>query len=130
MRNSCAPQRRLRDVTRTSAGVTDETLSRKSPSCKKAQVLSARTWYPWRHTNTFRNHGYNAPAAMFCAASGTRSRERGKKSRKGQEFRVHTYPTVSSRPRGRCVQSVVQIGSEMWICIRYKQTNFYLYIKD
>jgi len=70
------------DPTRTLAGVTDETLSRKSlarvqdTAFKKAQVSSARTSRPWRHTNTFRNHGYNAPAAIFCAASGTRSRER------------------------------------------------------
>jgi hypothetical protein len=25
--------------------------------------------------------------------------------------------------KGRCVQSLVHIGSEMWVCIRYKQTN-------
>jgi len=47
---------------------------------------------------------------------------RGWKGR-GQILWVHTYPTVSSRPRGRCVQSLVQIGSEMWIFIRYKQIN-------
>ena len=32
------------------------------------------------------------------------------KGRRGQEFRAHTYRTVSSRPS---VQSLVQIGSEM-----------------
>jgi len=66
-------------------------------------------------------------------------KKKGPKGRRGQEFRAHTYPTVSSRPRGRGVQSLVQIGSEMWICIRYihtyihknKQTNKYssLYIR-
>jgi len=34
----------------------------------------------------------------------------------------YIYPTVSFRPRERFVQSLVPIGSEMWICIRYKQT--------
>jgi len=45
---------------------------------------------------------------------------------------VHTYRTTSSRPRGRRVQSLVQIGSEMWICVSsYKQTNKHstLYIR-
>jgi len=45
------------------------------------------------------------------------------KVEKGQILWVHIYPTTSSRPRGRCVQSLVQIGSEMWICISSKQTN-------
>jgi hypothetical protein len=68
MRNCRAPRCRVRDVTRTRAGVTDETLSRKSlarvqdTACKKAQVSSARTSRAWRHTNTFRYHGYNALA--------------------------------------------------------------------
>jgi len=39
--------------------------------------------------------------------------EKGQKARKGQIVLDHTYSTVSSRPRGRCVQSLVQIGSEM-----------------
>jgi len=46
----------------------------------------------------------------------------GRKGGKGEILWAHTYPTVSSRPRGRCVQSLVPISSEMWICIRYKQT--------
>jgi hypothetical protein len=46
-----------------------------------------------------------------------------KKGRKGQTFSDHTYPTVSSRPRERCVQNLIKIGSEMGICIRYKQTS-------
>ena len=40
---------------------------------------------------------------------------------------VHTYPTTSSRPRGRRVQSLVQIGSEMWICISSIQTFIFIY---
>jgi len=49
MRNCRAPRCRVRDVTQTRAGVTDETLSRKSlarvqdTACKMAQVSSART---------------------------------------------------------------------------------------
>jgi hypothetical protein len=49
--------------------------------------------------------------------------EEVEKFEKGQILWVHTYPTTSSRPRGRRVQNLVEIGSEMWICIRYKQTN-------
>jgi len=58
-------------------------------------------------------------------------KEKGPKGRRGQEFRAHSYPTVSSRPRGRRVQSLIPIGSEMWIWIRYKQTNKHssLYIR-
>jgi len=56
----------------------------------------------------------------------------GQKGGKGEILWAHTYPMVSSRPQGRCVQSLVPIGSEMWICIRYKQTykqtNIHLYI--
>ena len=51
----------------------------------------------------------------------------GQKGGKGEILWAHTYPTVSSRPRGRCVQSLVPIGSEMWICIRYKQTCIFIY---
>jgi len=69
MRNCRSPRRRVRDVTRTRSGGTDETLSRKSlarvqgTACKKAQVSSARTLWAWRHQNTFRNYGYNALGA-------------------------------------------------------------------
>ena len=55
-------------------------------------------------------------------------KKEGQKGRIRQEFRVHTYPTTSSRPRGRRVRSLVQIGSEMWICISSIQTNIHLYI--
>jgi hypothetical protein len=39
--------------------------------------------------------------------------ENYKKGQKDQKVWVHTYLTVSSRPGGSCVQSLVQIGSEM-----------------
>ena len=45
-----------------------------------------------------------------------------KKVEEGQTFSDHTYPTVSDRRRGRCVRSLVRIGSEI-VTIRYKQTN-------
>jgi len=35
----------------------------------------------------------------------------GRKGVKGEILWAHTYPTVSSRPRGKCVQSLVPIGS-------------------
>ena len=57
---------------------------------------------------------------------------------KDQIFWVHTYDLLQTK--GRRVQSMVEIGSEMLICIRYKQINkqtkqkrknpFYLYIYD
>ena len=91
------------------------------------QVSSATKW---RHTNTRKNHGYKAVAEVSSVGSHVVPRilhslptKKVKKVEKGQTFSDHTYPTVSSRRRGRCVQSLVQIGSEMWICIRYKQTN-------
>jgi hypothetical protein len=62
------------------------------------------------------------PAAILCPL-----KKKGPKGRRGQDFWAHTYPTVSSRPRGSRVQSLVQIGSEMWICIRYKQTFIFIY---
>jgi hypothetical protein len=55
-------------------------------------------------------------------ASCAKKAEKTKRS-KGLKFWVHTYPTVSSSPTGSCVQSLVQIGSEMWICIRYEHTH-------
>jgi hypothetical protein len=64
-----------------------------------------------------------APAAIFYCRIGTRSRQKRSKSQNGTTFWVHTYTAVSSRPRERCVHSLVQTGSEMWICIRYKQTH-------
>ena len=91
------------------------------------QVPSATMW---RNTNTLKNHGYKAVAEVSCAGSHVAPRiqyslpmKKVKKVEKGQKFSDHTYPTVSSKRRGRCVESVVQTGSEMLICIRYKLTN-------
>jgi hypothetical protein len=83
-----------------------------------------------------KNHGYNAVAEVSSTGSHFVPRilhslpMKIEKVEKGQTFSDHT---VSSRRRGRSVQSMVQIGSEMWICIRYKQTKtnkkpFQLYI--
>jgi hypothetical protein len=62
MRNFSSPRRSARDVTRTRDGVTDETLSRKSVQDSLLEGASVVGWNAraWRHTNTFRNHGYNA----------------------------------------------------------------------
>jgi hypothetical protein len=101
-------------------------------SSKKAKLSSATTPFPWNHTNTSKNHGYNAVAddsrrQPFRAEDSAPAPDKvGQKVRKGENVLDHTYPT--SRPRGRCVHSLVEIGSEMWICIRYKQTNIQLYI--
>jgi hypothetical protein len=102
------------------------------------QLSSAKTSFPCRYTNTRKNHGYNAVVEVSCASSHVVPRilhslptKKVKKVEKGQTFSDHIYPTVSSRWRRRCVQSLVQIGSEMWIRIRYKQTNKHssLYIR-
>jgi hypothetical protein len=91
------------------------------------QVSSATTW---RHTNTRKNHGYNVVAEVSCSGSHvvlrisySLSKKKIKNIEKGQIFLDHTYYMVSSRRRGMFVQSLVQIDWEMWICIRYKQTN-------
>jgi len=69
--------------------------------------------------NTSKNRGYNAFADDLCRQpfraedSATAPEEEGKKGIKSQTFSDHTYPTVSSRPKGRSVESLVQIGSEM-----------------
>jgi hypothetical protein len=69
-----------------------------------------------------------APAAIYCAPSAPAPDKIGRKGGKGEILWAHTYPTVSSRPRGRRVQSLVPIGSEMWICIRYKQIYIQTFI--
>ena len=132
-------------------------------SSKNAKLSSATMSFPWRHTNTSKNHGYKAVAndscrmrncrllrhfrdviltaaritditlsRMICAGSHFVPRiwhslltKKVKKDRKVKHFRTihNTYPTVSSKRRGRYVQSLVQLGSEMWIYIGYKQTN-------
>jgi hypothetical protein len=75
------------------------------------QVSSATMW---RHTNTRKNHGYNAVAEVSWVGSHVVPRilhslptKKVKKVEKAQTFSDHTYPTVSSRRRGRCVQSLV-----------------------
>ena len=74
------------------------------------------------------HHGYNAVAGQWRRQPSTAQEsvpapdKIGRRGGKGEILWAHTYHTISSRPRGRCVQSLVLIGSEMWICIRYKQT--------
>jgi hypothetical protein len=89
---------------------------------------------PWRHTNT----AYNAVAADSGAGSHlprtNRDSLQTKYIEKVGKFEIlwfHTYPTTFSIPRGRRVQSLVQIGPEMWICISSIQTNKHssLYIR-
>jgi hypothetical protein len=89
-------------------------------SGKNAQVSSATLLFPLRHTNTGKNHGYNAVAEESSAGGHfvpiiphSLSTKKVRKLEEGQTFSDHTYPTVSSRQWGRCVQSLVEIGSEM-----------------
>jgi len=88
-------------------------------SRKSAKLSSATTSFPGRHTNTSKNHGYNAVADDSCRQpfraedSAPAPDEESQKGRKRRTFSDHTYPTVSSRPRGRCMQSLVEIGSRM-----------------
>jgi len=91
------------------------------------QVSFATTWC---HTNTRKNHGCNAVAEVSCAGNHVVPKilhslptNEVRKVGKGQTFSDHRYPTVSSGRRRRCVQSLVQIGLEIWICIWYKQRN-------
>jgi len=126
-RNWCAPGRRVRDVTRTRAGVTDETLSRKSIAgvqgttrMTSQEHASEFTDITRHHTNTSWNHGYKGITENGRVGSHLVPmilhwplKKKGPKGRRGQEFRVNTYPTVFSRPSGRRVQRLVQIGSEM-----------------
>jgi hypothetical protein len=101
-------QRHFRDVALRPARITDKRLSRMT--CAGSHLLSCN----------------RQSAAIFCPVIGTRSRQVRWKSSRSQKFWVHTYPTVSSRPKGRCVQSLVKIGSEMWICIWYKLSASYI----
>ena len=120
----CRPLlRHFRDVTLTPARITEITLSQMNLG--KCRLLQRDVTL-----NTCKNHGYNAAAEVSCAGSHVVPRilhslpsKKVKKVEKGQTFSNHTYPTVSSRRTGRCVQSLFQIGSEMWICKRYQQTK-------
>ena len=76
------------------------------------------------------HHGYNAVAGAVWRRQPSTAHESalapdkiGRKCRKVEILWVQTYPTTSSRPRERCVQSLVQIGSGMWICVSFIQTN-------
>jgi hypothetical protein len=91
----------------------------------------------WRKCRPL-DHGYNAVAWLLgrqpCCAQDSHWLLT-EEVEKGQILCVHTYPTTSFRQRGRRVQSSAEIGSEMWICIRYKQTKtnkkpFQIYILD
>jgi len=84
------------------------------------------------------HHGYNAVAGSgvvwrwqptIAHESALAPDKIGRKGGKGEILWAHTYPMVSSRPLGRCVQSLVPIGSEMWICPRYKQIFIFIYIR-
>jgi len=77
-------QRHFRDVTLTPARITHITLSRKS----------------WAGSHVVPRILHSLPTKV-------------RKVAKGQVFSDHTYPTVSSRRRERCVQSLVLMGSEM-----------------
>jgi len=92
----CRPlQRHFRDVTLTPARITDITLSRMT---RAGSHFVPRI----RHTLPTR---------------------KVKKVEKVKHlWTIHTLRSLPDQG-GRCVQSLVQIGSEMWICIRYKQTN-------
>jgi hypothetical protein len=81
------------------------------------------------------------PAAMLCPGFCTGSWQKRSERSKRVKYcgSIHTLQTPLEE-RGRRVQSSVAIGSEMWICIRYKkdgnkqtETNkkpFHLYIYD
>ena len=84
----------------------------------------------WRKCRLL-DHGYNAvamtlgPATMLCPGFCTGPWQKmTEMSKKSGILWVHTYPTTSFRRRGRCVQSSVEIGSEMWTCVQTnKETN-------
>ena len=65
------------------------------------------------------HHGYDTAAGDWrqqpstAHGSALASDKIGRKNWKVEILWVHTYHTTSSRQRGRCVQSFVQIGSEM-----------------
>jgi len=79
-----------------------------------AQVSSARSWIKRCHNDSWAG-SHVVPRILHWILT--------EEVEKGQILWVHTYPTTSSRRRGRRVQSSVEIGSEMWICIRSIQTK-------
>ena len=99
-RDKCRPlEHHARAVTRKPSGITDITL-----------------W--WKTLE---------PAAIFWAASGTRSRQ--KRSKRWRRWNI-----VGPYVPYDVLQTKGETASELWICIRYKQTNkkeqkpFQLYI--
>ena len=77
-----------------------------------AQVSSAR-WRIWRCCNDSWAGSHFVPRILHWLLT--------EEVEKDQILWVHTYHKTSSRRRGRRVQSLVEIGSEMWICIRYRK---------
>jgi hypothetical protein len=75
------------------------------------------------------HHGYDAATGDWRRQSSTAhesalaSHKIGRKDGKVEILWARTHHRISSRQRGRCVQSLAQIGSEIWICISSIQTN-------
>jgi hypothetical protein len=125
-------QRHFRDVAPTSARITDITLSRMTLAPASIHGYNAVAddlprqpssvgWLLSRQPSSVGWLLRRQPSSILESAL-ARDKE-GQKCREGETFWVHTYPTVCSRPWRRYVPSLVQIGSEIWICMRYKLTN-------
>jgi len=90
---------------------------------RNAWLLFATTSFSWCHTDSSKNNGYNAvaddlPRQPFRAEdSAFAPDEKGKKGRKCHTFSDHTYPTVSSRPRG---EMCAKFGFD-----RFRNVNLY-----
>ena len=128
MRKCRAPERRVYGVTRTRAGVTDETLPYKSAAWVQGTSRMTSQVHDSEFTDIRVSRKVCAGSHLVPIILQWPLKKEGPKGQRGQEFRVHTYPTTSSRLRGRRGRSLVQIGSEMWICKSSKQTNIHLYI--
>jgi len=122
-------QRHLRDVTPTPARITDITLSRMTlaeresvvcynehfhdvtlTAARITDITLSRMTYAWSHFVPRIRHSLPT-----------------KKVKKVKHFpTIHTLRSLPDQ-RGRCVQSLVQIGWEMWIFIRYKQIFSFIY---
>jgi hypothetical protein len=112
--------------------ITDITLSRMTLGASVSLLnhgYNAVADDSWRKCRLL-HHGYNAVADNSWVGSHLVPRilhwlltEKVEKIKKGKMLWVHTYSTTSSRPRGRCVQSLVQIDSKMWICVSSILTN-------
>ena len=97
-RNCRLLQRHFRDVTLTPARITDITLSRMTHA---GSHFVPRIRHP-------------LPTVV-------------KRVKKVEHFRtIYTLRPLPDQGE-RCVQSLVEIGSEMWICIMYKQTSSFMY---